>query len=110
MRTPIRQLLTFLLFLNAVPMGLAAQDATVLEVERIVSIQKPGGKALPAKKDDVLGLPDILRTGSKSRALLKLNDSVQLRVEQLTDLQLLGLSNPQAQAGRSEISIKRGVF
>ena len=62
-----------------------AQDASVVEVERVVSIEKPGVKAAAAKNDDPLAVRDILHTGLKSRATVRLNEREQLRVGQTTD-------------------------
>lgn len=81
----------------------------MVEVERIVSIERPGAKAAPAKNDDPLAVRDILRTGLKSRATVRLNEREQLRVGQTTDLQLLGLQVPGGQGEPREISLKRGV-
>ena len=81
----------------------------MLETEREVTIEKPGGTPLPAKKDDVLGVRDWLRTALDSRATLKVNDRVQLRVDQATELQLLRLSEPGSGDGKSEISVRRGL-
>ena len=81
----------------------------MIEVERVVSIERPGAKAAPAKNDDPLAVRDILRTGLKSRATVRLNEREQLRVGQTTDLQLLGLQVPGGQGEPREISIRRGV-
>ena len=81
----------------------------MIEVERVVSIERPGAKVAPAKKDDPLAVRDILRTGLKSRATVRLNEREQLRVGQTTDLQLLGLQVPGGQGEPREISIRRGV-
>lgn len=105
---PSPHLAVFLIALGATSFG--AQDCTVRETERVVSIQKPGGAALAAKNGDILGLRDVLRTGLKSRALLELSDRAQLRVEQATELQLLGLSIPGDKNGRGEVSLARGVI
>ncbi len=81
----------------------------MIEVERVVSIERPGAKAAAAKNDDPLAVRDILRTGLKSRATVRLNEREQLRVGQTTDLQLLGLQVPGGQGEPREISIRRGV-
>ena len=81
----------------------------MIEVERVVSIERLGAKAAPAKDDDPLTVRDILHTGLKSRATVRLNDREQLRVGQTTDLQLLGLQVPGGQGEPREISLKRGL-
>ncbi len=51
----------------------------MIEVERVVSIERPGTKAAPAKNDDPLAVRDILRTGLKSRTTVRLNEQPTLR-------------------------------
>ena len=46
----------------------------MIEVERVVSIARPGAKAAEAKNDDPLAVRDILRTGLKSQATMRLNE------------------------------------
>ena len=83
----------------------ASSKAEVLTVENEVDTARPAASWAPAQVGQPLQTRDRLRTGEDSRAAVRLADSTVLRVDELTETEIL----PAQQAGdKPTLNVKQG--
>lgn len=86
-----------------------AQDggnAEVLTAENQVDTAKPSGAWVPADVGQALAIRDRLRTGEDSRAAVRLADSTVLRVDELTETEILPA---QESSDKATLNVKQGT-
>jgi tetratricopeptide (TPR) repeat protein len=82
-----------------------SDNAEVLTVENEVDTSKPGAAWTPAAVGQALATRDRLRTGEDSRAAVRLADATVLRVDELTETEIL----PAQQASdKPTLNVKQG--
>jgi tetratricopeptide (TPR) repeat protein len=85
--------------------GQQNDTAEVLTVENEVDTSKPAGAWTPATAGQALATRDRLRTGEDSRAAVRLADATVLRVDELTETEIL----PAQQASdKPTLNVKQG--
>ncbi|MEO5720930.1 MAG: TonB-dependent receptor [Chthoniobacterales bacterium] len=87
-----------------------AQDtdgrAEVLSVENVVDVASGSGAWSRAAEGQNLAIRDRLRTGEESRAAVRLADASILRVDELTETEILP---PRETAGKPTLNLKQGA-
>ena len=88
------------------PVGAQQTDqAEILTVENEVDVSKPASSWAPATVGQALATRDRLRTGEDSRAAVRLADATVLRVDELTETEIL----PAQQASdKPTLNVKQG--
>ena len=101
-----------ILFLGAIFFSIASAeeagnpgDAEVLSKENIVDSAGPSAAWRPANVGQKLIWHDRLRTGEDSRAAVRLSDSSVLRIDELTETEILP---PQATSDKATLDLKQG--
>ncbi|MEI6872208.1 MAG: FecR domain-containing protein, partial [Verrucomicrobiota bacterium] len=82
-----------------------ASDATLIEKENLVEIGLRGTPWKSANLGAQLNVADRLRTGELSRAAIRFTDLSVLRIDELTNLQIVPPANPSAQ---QELEVEHG--
>ena len=85
--------------------GAATDNAEILTAENEVDTARPSGSWAPAKVGQPLATRDRLRTGEDSRAAVRLADATVLRVDELTETEILP---PQQASDKATLNVKQG--
>lgn len=80
-------------------------NAELLTKENEVDVAKPAASWLPATVGQALAYRDRLRTGEDSRAAVRLSDASVLRIDELTETEILP---PQQADARATLNLKQG--
>ncbi len=86
---------------------LAAQDAVVVEVENKVDSAKATGAWFPAKQGLSLAYKDRVRTGEKSRAVVRFTNLTTLRLDELTKITLVP---PVSESAKPQLDLSNGAI
>jgi len=84
----------------------AGGSAEVLSVENVVDVAPGSGPWSSAAAGQPLAIRDRLRTGEESRAAVRLANSSILRVDELTETEILP---PRETAGKPTLNLKQGA-
>ncbi len=113
MGAAMRQLRPLPLFFALILLGLGVapgQEPTeaseVLSVENVVDVAPASGAYARAAVGQNLAVRDRLRTGEESRAAVRLADASILRVDELTETEILP---PREAAGKPTLNVKQGA-
>jgi tetratricopeptide (TPR) repeat protein/ferric-dicitrate binding protein FerR (iron transport regulator) len=83
----------------------SSDKATILSKENIVDAAGASGAWAPASIGQALAIRDRVRTGEDSRAAVRLSDASVLRVDELTETEILA---PQQAGAKPTVDLKQG--